>query len=131
MKYDLKYLFVAVYNDGTHYQQTPEDVSLTKRGGSAFSDVDHTRLVRFFLASETNSVSVDLVDGHFEINGVPFRLHNEDDGFKDFKLHYWRQVTRNFEVGSRPIPKDVSVIYKIGWECEKDGVTHKRVIEIE
>lgn len=130
MNYQLKYLFVAVYNDNTHYQQSSEDVSKKNPKKSSFFDVDKDKLVKFFIASETTAVCVDLIDGHFEINNVPFRLHSDLDEFKDFKLVYFRDVRRHFKANSLE-PIGIDVIYQIGWECEKDGVKHKRVIEVD
>lgn len=135
MKYELSKLFVAVYNDGTHYQQTPEDVSQVNPLKSAFFDVDHSKLIRFFIADKSCAWLVDLRDGHFEVNGAHFFLHNVpplgagDNMLKDFKLIYFRQVDQHLHSNGS---QSVDVVYRLGWKAtDEKGNEHERVIEIK
>lgn len=84
----LRYLFVAEFEDGSQYAQTPEDASQLVEGKSAFYDVlyytgqledsqppEVKQLVRFHLTDRLNWYTVDLRDGKFEVNGMAFDAH--------------------------------------------------------
>ena len=133
MDYQLKYPFVAVYNDGTYFQQPLNDKSKDKEGKSAFSDVDHDKLIKFFIAGENYAYGVDLRDGHFEVNGIPFFMHSDLDGMKDFKLIYFRDIRRHFNQsnnGEKPKQVAMDIIYQIGWKCIINGKEQERVMEV-
>jgi len=91
----LNYLFVAEFDDGTFIEQTPEDQSHTRDGKSALYDVQSkTGLIRFSLVSvndNPNVFTVDLRDGLFELNGVPFGVHEQYFiPTSPLRLIYWR-----------------------------------------
>lgn len=137
----LKYLFTAVYSDGTSYTQNVEDRSISAPGErSCFYDIDQDRLVKFILApspedecGDGHVYSVDLVDGHFEVDGVPFKMH-EEANLLGFRLIFWRNHTHDFLVGKDPDaePEEVNhrIVYRLGWQCTVDDVNHQRVMEI-
>jgi hypothetical protein len=127
----LKYLFRAQYTDGTFLRQTEEDVSSTKAGGSAFSDVDHTRLESFFLSNGSQQIGVDLRDGTFWVNDVKFYLHDPDDmpGEGPVRLYYFRRTWKHFNVRQEEIACEVH--YRLGWERDDgNGGTVSRVMEV-
>ena len=134
-----KYLFQVEFKDGTRYEQAPEDKSLTKDTGSAFSDiVDCLHEIKTFaLVDFENDYLVDLTDGHFEINGVPFKMHEYE--ITDLKLVFFRRHTHDFDTtydnnsGEQIDMKEKShrVVYRMGWETHTaDGKKLERIMEI-
>ena len=83
----LKYRWIAEYYDGETLEEPEDDLSRiypydpeTNFQPSAYRDIDMGRLVKFHLFGTTEDVvnerwAVDLRDGHFEHNGVPFIIH--------------------------------------------------------
>lgn len=148
MKLPLKYLFIADYSDGERFLQEPDDISKTREGGSAFSDVDHSRLSVFSLYSpgddEAGTYSVDLRDGSFVVNGARFRM--TPSGFPvpgtKLELIFWRQHQHDldFKLQAKEEGKpgeiigvdevDHRVAYLIGWKAVIGGKDHIAVMEI-
>lgn len=131
----IKYLFTAKYNDGTEYKQTPEDRSITEpEKRSCFYDVDHSKLERFELHGEGREYAVDLKDGHFEINGVPFFAH-EEEPIQDMRLIFWRKHKHSFnqKADGSELPKETSheVSYIIGWQGTHAGKNINRIVEFK
>ena len=125
----LKYLFVVEYKDGTTYEQTQEDVSLTDPLRSCFFDVKQDEVLRFYLVSAEDVFCVDLSDGHFEVNKVPFFMHDAGSGLKDFRLIFYRQHTHQFNMEKRELAHEVN--YCIGWQTNDDeNKNHKRIMEV-
>jgi len=121
----LKYLFIAEYKDGV-FKQTPEDVSVKDPKRSCFFDVDHDKLVRFHLVGD-HKFTVDLRDGHFEVNGVSFFMHEEP--LKDFRLIYFRKHTHHFNIQYEE--KAHEIVYRMGWQTTNEkGENVQRVLEI-
>lgn len=124
-KTELRYLFEAHLKDGTVIRQTPEDVStaepLTR---SAFYDVAQRidEVVYFGLHNDRYSYVVDLRDGHFEINGVPFSAQPVTsprivEGGK-FKLVYFRDHQQELVMSANGSarPGNHYHQYRMGWE---------------
>lgn len=129
--------FVATYADGRQVFQTPEDVSQHTPGKNAFFDVLNCeeQPVSFVIRNEEHSFGVDLRDGHFECNGVPFFQHRpEHKKYRDFKLVYWRITDQLMEINTEtqertPIGARVAG-YVIGWECQHDGERVERTFNV-
>src|SRR4030067_1671035 len=98
----LKYLFSVEYKDGSRFNQNKEDISSQDEKRSAFFDVCQEEVVRFnlhgggFLVKD--KFTVDLTDGHFEVMGVPFFMHDRALPLKDFKLIFHRKHTHQFKM---------------------------------
>lgn len=121
----LKYLFVCQYNDGTEFKQNIDDISEKDSSRSAFSDIKHDKLTRFSITDNKNTFSVSLIDGHFEINGVPFKLHHDD--LKNPRLIFFRRHKHTFRKNNNIH----NVTYHIGFQANRDdGTNIKHVIEI-
>lgn len=73
----LKFLFTAHYSDGTSYKQNEEDRSTQDSTRSAFYDIDQEKLIAFELTSPESNIFVDLRDGSFSVNGLPFLIYDE------------------------------------------------------
>jgi|SRR3989344_221862 len=122
----MKYLFEVEYTDGTFFQQNKEDVSLTDPKRSAFFDVKQEEVKRFTLKGP-NTFCVDLTDGHFEINGISIRLHDEQ--LSDFRLIYFRRHRHQFNLALEE--KLHEITFRFGWQAnDKDGKNVQRVMEI-
>jgi len=88
-----KYLFKALLNDGSVIEQTQEDKSQTTEGKNAFFDVmqnfDKLRAFALYNQETGEEHLIDLQDGHFEVNQIPFAFHDEE--IKDIRLIYFRR----------------------------------------
>ena len=128
-----KYLFRADYKDGESYEQGSEDKSLQKEDKNAFFDIFYqpikplTDLLRFNLIGEGHIYTVDLTDGHFEIDGIPFHL-NDEDSLKDFRLVFFKRHFHHTTVGGKGMGHDIH--YFIGWQTTVNGKNHKQMIQI-
>ena len=131
----LKYLFDVEFTDGSTYTQTPADRSVfdpEKR--SCFYDVmqliEQGKQIKLFLLSDgKNGFLVDLSDGHFEINGIPFFMHEQRD-LTDFRIIFFRQHTHHFNQDNKEIGHEIT--YRMGWQTnDKDGKNVQRVMEID
>ena len=123
----LKYLFIAQYNDGTEFRQNENDVSSQDSKRSAFFDIIQEKLVRFSLVGDGRVFSVDLTDGHFEINGIPFRMH--DESIENIRLIFFRKHTHNYNLALEEQSHDI--IYRMGWQANLHGSNTQRVMEID
>lgn len=129
--------FVATFADGSQIFQNVEDKSVFAPGRNCYFDVLQKQLnvplVCFVLTAEGYpTFGVDLQDGHFEVNGVPFFQHSEP--LKEFRLQYFRDVQqhRTFAVGSTKTPVDTAEVgYTLGWESTYKDQTITRFLKIK
>lgn len=122
----LKYLFVAQYNDDTEFKQNEEDVSFQDSKRSAFFDIIQEKLIRFSLVGDGRVFSVDLTDGHFEINSISFRMH--DESIENIRLIFFRKHTHTYN--AEELSHDI--VYRIGWQANlANGSNIQRVMEID
>lgn len=124
------YSYTATFEDGTQIFRDMNDPDADKcqtrtdGTGSRFTDVQEkekeSKLISFVVHNDTHSFGVDLRDGHFEINGIPFFQHRPDlDGYKDFRIVHFRTVQRKYNIQKEEIGGE-AVGYAVGWQ-----VTHK------
>lgn len=95
------YLFAATFEDGTQIIQDESDVSSFDSKRSQFTDVlsksEESKLISFVLFNNTTTYGVDLLDGHFEVNGIPFFPYRIDrEEYKDFQIIYLRNVRHDY-----------------------------------
>lgn len=129
----LKYLFTATYEDGSQLRQLPDDVSTRDPKRSAYYDIDHDKLVSFALVGHEPATHylVDLRDGHFEVNGVPFRMH-EEPNLTVFRLIFFRQHTHHMRVGPAANEELAhQIVYRMGWQCTVDGKNYQQIMQID
>lgn len=116
----LKYLFTAHFEDGSSIVQTPEDKSIIEpETRSAFYDVvnHHSRVEWFELQDETgNRVAVDLIDGHFEVNGNSFWIGEEPSSNDTKELVFYRRHRQHFTLGLDEVAHEIR--YYVGWKTE-------------
>lgn len=154
------YSFTATFEDGTQIVHDKEgsDESTRFKGKTLFTDVqfkagqldyknslfdkkpelleemnkNKTKLVSFVLHNDKQSVGVDLRDGHFEINRIPFFQHRPDlEPYKDFRVIYYRTVLRTLnQVSGEEVAAGVAA-YSIGWQTnDENGGNVQRTITI-
>lgn len=131
----LKYLFTAKFSNGKIYHQNADDRSLwepDKR--SCFYDVlqmeKEARVLWFELEDAAHRYTVDLTDGHFEVDGIPFRMHEGE--VNNLQLIFFRQHTHSFTVGQAANKEiDHQITYSIGWQTTVEGKNKKSVMQIK
>lgn len=156
------YSFTAVFEDGTiiEHDCNGDDFSVMegaqriKPNGTSFTDVSYksgtldvteeqkelaeemkaqsSKLISFVLHNDEFSWGVDLTDGHFEINGVPFWQHRPDlNPYKDFRVMYWRTVVREIHQETTEVTGGQAIGYTLGWQVTHNGENVQRFIVIE
>lgn len=136
----LDYLFTARYNDGTFLLQTQEDVSSTRPGaGSAFTDVDHDKLVEFelFHCKTGKRYIVDLRDGTFATESptgqlATFRLHEYP--VSNLRLIFFRRHTHSYAatVDATGHETNHTTVYRLGWQGnDHEGKNVQHVLEFD
>jgi hypothetical protein len=116
---DLKYLFTVGFADGTVYEQNEQDVSVSDPTRSCFFDVleqerNGNPVIVFCLTDGVNTYLVDLRDGHFEVNGIPFRFHEKDEPVHNRRLIFARRRSHQVNLGSDE--GILSTVYRMGWQ---------------
>lgn len=119
----LKYLFVAQFADNHRIEQNQEDRSITREGGSQFTDVlayqEKSKLINFALVGDDCVVEVDLSTGAFFVDGSQPILLGEplpDEDVinpqnRDYKLIYFRRnYIHHIVPATFKNPKDFKVL---------------------
>jgi hypothetical protein len=138
-KPELTYLFEADFSDGTTYHQGLEDTPINHDAGSAFTDVMARidDVLRFHVVSLDGAkrATVDLVDGHFEVNGVAFTLHPATVLPKNLRLIYFRETRVESTVNAKheELSRRHYVARNcIGWQMtDAKGKNHQFMIGID
>ena len=124
---------MAEHSGGDVVIQDKHDLSKTDPKKSAYYDVKVEDVTRFTLYGTSHTISVDLKDGSFLIDGLKVWLHPSDFPLFDFRLIYkrrhWEDVVispTNFKpVGSR-------MHYILGWYATgEDGQNYMKIMELE
>jgi hypothetical protein len=126
----LKYLFTVEYEDGTLLEQTPDDVSSKDPLRSAFYDIDQEKVIGFCITNQENGeiYGVSLIDGHFEINGVPFFAHSRDLKVDKRRLIFFRRHFHEFNPGTMQETSH-RLEYHFGWQAnDETGKNHQTVL---
>lgn len=130
----MKYLFTALFKDATFYEQTAQDISRVNPAKSAFFDIleqekQGNSVVMFCLVGGGNDYLVDLRDGHFEVNGVPFIMHSEGD-LSNFRLVYFRNRKQHFNLNLKCIGEET--VFNFGWQANTSGGQNiQRIMSIQ
>jgi len=128
--FQLKYLFGVHYSDGSEFFQTPDDVSATDPIRSAFYDVDLDRVELFQLEGDGHKYLVDLRDGHFEIDGLPFIAGDprvQPIG-QELRLVYFRRHRESQH--SDGTTSSAPVEYHFGWQFTVDGKNYQQTLAV-
>lgn len=143
MKPKLKYLFFAEFVDGTNFKQTPDDISsIDPEKRSQFYDLLQCgkTIRRFSLVGDGNTITVDLGNGIFYVNGLAVLLESEKlPCLPDkFTLIFYRQWTQNLNVTYDTTTKEELkrepltplCEYYIGWQCLIKGKNFQQKMAI-
>lgn len=128
----LKYLFTVEYKDGSTYKQNDQDVSFQDSTRSCFYDVAQRldEVKRFSVSDGDNTFLVDMSDGCFEVNSVPFYMHDRDLTLRDARLIFYRQHTHSLNQYNEELSHQIR--YAIGWQAnDEKGNNIKRIMEID
>lgn len=141
--YTLKYLFIAEFIDGSAIEQTLEDKSsIDPEKRSQFYDVLQSgkRIHRFSLVGEGNKLTVDLLTGFFEVNGLRVMLEGDKlPTLPDrFDLIFYRQHTHDtaatFSLKTKNLisqeETDHYIEYFIGWQCNIAGKNYQQKLAV-
>jgi hypothetical protein len=135
----LKYRFSAFFEDGSDIRQGPDDVSKLDPAKSAFFDVaskTDSPLQVFELCDGRNQFMVDLVDGHFEVNGItvwlqPIATDTIPPGGR-YELIYFRDHRHQLTVGDTVQELSHQIAYRIGWKyAAPDGQTFTQCMVVK
>jgi hypothetical protein len=136
------YLFVATFSDGSQIFQNEDDVSPNNPEKNCFFDVMQRieagdMPISFGLVGERGFLGVDLRDGHFEVNGLPFFQHRPeqpDQRYKDFRLIYFRSpridIEMNTETGEQTPVRGYVSSYTFGWQVTHNGSNVQRTFTV-
>lgn len=121
----LEFLFIAEHYNGGIVKQTQMDTSTIDPNKSAFYDALQAPIKRFSLVGKGHIFTVDLTDGHIEVDGRV--IHTQTPPAKSpLELIYYRQVQQRTVVspdgtkGLEPILR-----YFIGWQTNYRGKNYK------
>ncbi len=147
----LRYLFVATLLDGTVIKQTQKDVCPTDSKRTAYWDLvlkdqfgngvldeegkltPRPDLKSFMLVGPEQRFTVDLVDGHFEIDGQrvgtidgkPMIVPPPDSVLS---LIYFRRRKHHFHIGNGK-PTGESCEFHFGWQAAPTGHSQTLILE--
>ena len=139
MERKLRYLWTAVFYDGTSITQ-PQDDKYSKHDDSkeynpsSFRDVieysEKSPIWAFIISNpddENDFYGVRLVDGMFCAGGKEFALHKQDEKIVDKQIIYYRTMQANMQTG-----KQRCVAYNIGYKGKDPatGKTTEKVITV-
>jgi hypothetical protein len=137
----LTYLFDAHFEDGTVIRQTLEDKSWSDPLRSAYSDVLQAieggrKLKSFALWNDDHVYAVDLTDGHFEVDHLPFFVQPVSSNCFPaggvYRLIYFRDHEQDI-IASQTGPTELGehrIAYRFGWEYEIAGKTWQQTMVI-
>lgn len=139
--FTLKYLFKVLYEDGSHFDQTIDDVSAIDPKRSQFYDVLQSgkKIRSFGIFGADHALVVDLRDGHFELDGVAIHPEILPPGPIPLELIFFRQHQQDMNVGYKvdndlkPVvtsetPGEHRCKYFVGWQCSLNGKGYKQVL---
>lgn len=128
----LKYKWFAFHSDGSFQEGNDTDVSSNDPTKSAYYDINHDTLIGFSLKDEINEYFVDLVDGHFDINMVPFKLH-EEPLTEPLRLIYFHRNQHDICLSPDNPPEATAHRreFHIGWQTTVDGINIQKTIRFD
>lgn len=144
--YDLDYLFIAETYSGNIIKQDPTDKPRFSDSGTIFTDVLNEHIKRFTLQGKGHLFTIDLTDGHAEIDGRTIYPPKAPPAFP-LQLIYYRTVQRGMDVtyklriNKNPLNKIIDTVihpdnkpdvrYFIGWQVNFQGKNYKWEIGIQ
>lgn len=123
----LRYLYRAVYSDGSMYDQNIEDISTSNPAKSCYNDLKLNQILYFTLSDGIHSFTLDLSDGGFSTNGSS-KFYLSDEKLTEFKLVHFRRVTLTITNDVR----SYAINFVLGYEAKRgDGSSLTQYIIIK
>ena len=135
---ELKYTFKCYFKDGSVVTQSQSDLSVENPSKSAYFDVAQNERAgnlptRFELTDGVKTFAVDLQDGHFEVNGLPFRMHELDIPYYNRRLIYFRRHTHTTTSGGDQAGH--TIVFRFGWQgnvsADITSANYQQVMELD
>lgn len=127
----LEFIFIAELFNGTIYKQTPDDISLTTPGRSAYYDIKNVKIRRFSLVGKGHIFTIDLESGNLEVDGNKIYTKKPPEK-SELRLIYYRQVQQHMQVG---VDDDKvltpTIRYFIGWQTTIKDKNYKFEIGLD
>lgn len=123
--YALDYLFVAETYNHNIIKQTPDDKPKFSKWGTMMTDLRNEKVKKFSLVGKGHIFTVDLTDGHVEVDGQ--KLYPPTPVFPGAKLQpiYYRQITRDLVTKENLKEQAPKVKYFLGWQYNMNGKNYK------
>lgn len=131
-EYKLDYLFIAETFNGNILRQPSNDKPKYQEIGSSFTEVLKEKIKRFSLIGKGHIFTVDLTDGHFEVDGRKLYPPSEIHPGVKFELIYYRQVQQRLKddlLGNKSL--EPIVRYFIGWQYLHNGKNHQWTMGVD
>ena len=130
MPYHLDYLFIAETFNGNIIKQGQDDKPRFSNWGTICTDLFKEKIKKFSLYGRGHIFTLDLIDGHLEVDGNKLYPPKPPPGNIPLKLIYYRQVTQSINANYAPnsaLSKVMGLVglgkqyqpivkYFIGWE---------------
>ena len=146
MPYKLDFLFIAEAFNGVIYKQSPDDTS-REGWGSSFTDVSKMKIKKFSLVGKDHMFTVDLIDGHVEVDGRKVYAPHPPPITIPLQLIYYREVQQKtvmeattvksglldalgIKIEYHPVLKPV-LRYFFGWQCNYQGKNHQWIMGVD
>jgi len=129
--YNLDYLFIAETLDGSIIKQTPDDKPRFSSWGTLMTDVQKEHLRKFSLVGKGHMFTVDLKDGHIEVDGNKIHPVKRILPGAVLKPIYWREVSRDIVVGLGGKVLPPKIRYILGWQYNLNGKNYDWQMGIE
>ncbi len=129
---EVKFRFSVLYTDDTVFEQSADDTSVTRKGGSSFTDVRQDDVLRFGIEGDGRTALVDLSDGHFEVDGAVLWVGGDYQHFTPetvLRLVYFRRNVLAFN--AEYVEQAHRVVHYLGWQTTIDGKNYQQIIGLE
>ena len=126
--FKLKYLFKAIFVDGSTFEQPVDDHSEIDPSRSSFYDVlqNDKKVLEFGLYGDDQSFEVNLLHGYFEVNGVRLYPGEIPPHANIMDLIFYREHQQDMNItysdnGNKSEPGEHRCKYFIGWQYNLNG----------
>lgn len=140
-----RFLFTAIFTDGSKLAQTQEDKSKLVEGKNVYYDVLHSdkKLAKFILQEQViwnpTKIEVDLQTGIITINGVklyPVELPIENPEFELYWMMNVKQVMQvDYKTKTGDVVKQTALpeirTYMFGWITKIGGQEYKQILSVK
>lgn len=132
----LDYLYIAETHNGHIIKQTQDDVSPFNPSNNIYREVTKENVRRFSLVGKGHVITIDLTDGHAEVDGKFVYPPKLPPVKCELKLIYYRQVQQSIggslgAEGTGLVHTATKMRYYIGWQAHYEGKNYKFELGID